>query len=380
VIASEPSHIRPQSTSERVSVLFLKEGTDLYGAEKATLRLLRRLDFTRLDVNVAIMDPASGASAFTRAVQDLGTPLRLIQIPAAPGAALRAFRAVTREINPQAVVTVGYKCDIIGKLALTGLSPFTASVLHGWASTDWKARLYYRVDKLFFRYFDGLFAVSEGLLETARALSSTGQTACIYNGVDPGELTKLSHDPLPAGIDESSELIVFAGRLVKEKGVWCLLEAFKRLGRPATLCLAGGGPLRQELEAWAVSNGLAGRVMLPGEVKNVCPLLRRAAVVVLPSIINEGLPLIVLEAMALGKPVVASDQPWSSGVLQDGINGLLVPSGDPVALAAMLDRVLANREMADRLGSAARGTIMEKFTEETVARRFETHLLSWLGK
>lgn len=148
--------------------------------------------------------------------------------------------------------------------------------------------------------------------------------------------------------------IVSAGALTREKGHATLLAAFARLGpaaREARLVLVGDGPLRGALLRQAAGLGLGERVVLNGGWPDAVPWLAAATAVVQPSL-REALGTAVLEAMALGVPVVASETGGLIELLRDGA-GLLVPPGDAAALAAALERLLADRGLRSRLTAAA---------------------------
>lgn len=157
---------------------------------------------------------------------------------------------------------------------------------------------------------------------------------------------------------EDGLLVLFAGRLVREKGVEVLLEAWKLagLGHGAVLALAGDGPLRHVVERRG--SGVRSLGYLPRS--KLRSLYAAADILVLPSIrtatFAEPWGLVVNEAMLQGTPVIATDAVGAvvGGLVQDKRNGLVVPAGDPVSLAAGLRTLAKNQELRERLGHAAR--------------------------
>jgi glycosyltransferase involved in cell wall biosynthesis len=134
----------------------------------------------------------------------------------------------------------------------------------------------------------------------------------------------------------------------------------------ARLVLAGrdleqGGAFQADLEREAEDAGVRDRVDILGFHENVPALLAELDVVALPSW-TEGLPMVLLEAMAAGRPVVATPVGGTPELVVDGETGLLVPPRDAQALAAALKRVLDDRELAQRLGEAGRRRVSERFT------------------
>lgn len=179
--------------------------------------------------------------------------------------------------------------------------------------------------------------------------------------------------PSPATARDATSL-VYVGRLHEQKGLPSLLEAFSRIApaRPGLrLELLGEGPERPMLAALAAARGVSGRVSFRGAVapEAVREALARAAVVVHPSL-QEGLSNALLEAMACGSPIVASDIPANRELLGDSESGLLVPADDPVALAGTIERVLDDPGLARLLGAAAARRAKEQFSLDAAARSY----------
>ncbi|WP_083803899.1 glycosyltransferase [Desulfonatronospira thiodismutans] len=136
--------------------------------------------------------------------------------------------------------------------------------------------------------------------------------------------------------------IVFVGRFVPAKGLDLLLEAFRQItGKTAAhLVLLGEGPLRPRLESMTRELGLAGRVHFSGFQENPLPWMREATLLALPSR-HEGLPTVLIEALACGTQIVATDCPGCSAEILEGVkHGQLVPVDNPTALAQAMLRTL----------------------------------------
>lgn len=174
----------------------------------------------------------------------------------------------------------------------------------------------------------------------------------IPSGVDPARFAGVARDPLPAS---GLPRVLFVGRLHRAKGVDTLLRALPLLRRPASVVLVGDGPERTSLDRLAVSLGVRDRVAFLGFLPHdqVPAALAYGDIVVLPSRYEE-LGSVLVEAMHAGRPVVASRTGGIPALVTDGVNGLLTPVGDPAALAAALDRLLADPALACTLGANAR--------------------------
>jgi colanic acid/amylovoran biosynthesis glycosyltransferase len=197
-------------------------------------------------------------------------------------------------------------------------------------------------------------------------------------GLEPNEFPAAERARSPR--DEPQILCV--GRLVNLKGQSLLIAACAELvrqGRPVQLTLVGEGPKRTELEAQAGSLGLGDRVRFTGAVgqDDIRALYSSADVFCLPSF-AEGLPVVLMEAMASGVPVVSTRIMGIPELVEDGENGLLVAPGEVDPLAEALSRLLDDREFASRLAARGRERVLAEFDVNASARRlaavFESHL------
>jgi glycosyltransferase involved in cell wall biosynthesis len=164
-------------------------------------------------------------------------------------------------------------------------------------------------------------------------------------------------------------LVVTLARLDPQKGLEHLIDA-AALVPGATFVVAGEGSQRGALERRIAERGVGDRLRLLGSRRDVADLLAAADVFVLPSLF-EGLPLSVLEAMAAGTPVVATAIGGTDEAVVHGETGLLVPPADPPALAAAVQRLLSDADLARRLTSAARERVERSFSPAAMARRVE---------
>lgn len=210
-----------------------------------------------------------------------------------------------------------------------------------------------------------IVAVSEA---TARSLGLQGypedRIETVHNGIDPGA------EPEPVRLAEGPTILEVA-RLAAVKGQRTLIEALPRLEATAVFVgrdLERDGEFRTELEELAGRLGVADRTVFAGYRDDVAGLLAGCDVVCLPST-TEGLPLVLLEAMSQGRPVVATAVGGTPELVSDGETGLLVPPGDAVALADALSRILGDEDLAKRMGQAARKRVAERFSASVAAER-----------
>ena len=202
------------------------------------------------------------------------------------------------------------------------------------------------------------------------------------------ELTRAGYDrsrihPLPNGVPvpeppwqrragwRDEPRAVFVGRLAPEKGLDVLIDAWPHVVAAfpkARLTLIGEGPERPSLEARAARLGLGGAIELPGATDDPTGRLRAADLFVLPSR-EEGMSIALLEAMALGLPLVATSIPGNRRLVHDFKNGRLVPPGDPAALARTVIDQWSGFDRAFHMSRAARRRVQDEFSIQAVARR-----------
>ncbi|MEO6596890.1 MAG: glycosyltransferase, partial [Planctomycetota bacterium] len=168
---------------------------------------------------------------------------------------------------------------------------------------------------------------------------------------------------------QTGAVIGTVGGLRAEKDHATLLAAFARLGGESKLHVVGGGALLATLQADAAARGLGARVLFVGPVADTAPHYAPFTVFVLSSR-TEQMPIAMLEAMACGLPVVATDVGDVRAILPAEAGTCIVPPGDPAALAAALQRVLGDASLAARLGAANRQRVEERYEAVRCLDRF----------
>jgi len=185
-----------------------------------------------------------------------------------------------------------------------------------------------------------------------------GRVHIVHCGVDPGEFTPRPHRT-------RGHRLLFTGRLAAVKGLPILLEAVARLAPEhpdIELLLAGDGPDRPALEQRAADLGITDRVRFLGYQSSdqVRALLQETDVFALPSF-AEGVPVVLMEAMASGVPVVTTRIAGIPELVEDDVSGFVVPPGDVAALVAAIDALLRDPSLRSRLGAAGRATVEREF-------------------
>jgi glycosyltransferase involved in cell wall biosynthesis len=315
--------------------------------------------------------------------------LRATALAVTPGAVAAAWR-LTRQIAERADATILHGHWVVPGGAIAawagGARPLVLS-LHG--SDVFMAERHSAIRAVARRVLaraDAVIACSEDLRTRAIALGARPRRSeTIPYGVDARAFTpdREVRDRLRAaeGFRPDQPIVFAIGRFVRKKGFDVLIDAVARLidRRPdLRLVLAGWGDLEQDLRARIARLGIDAHVRLPGLVPHdrVAAWLAAADVVAVPSRHDEagnvdGLPNVVLEALASGTPVVATRAGGIAGVIDHERNGLLVSEGNPAALAGGIERLLADPALASALGAAGRAHMITHGSWAHIVQRIE---------
>jgi glycosyltransferase involved in cell wall biosynthesis len=191
---------------------------------------------------------------------------------------------------------------------------------------------------------------------------SSAKIRVVYNGIpDPGPVGTTAGGT--ADSPDAPVNLLVAGALEERKGQMLALSAMEKLPGSFHLSIAGDGPLRSKLEAELAAGRFGDRVDLLGRVDDMAGLVARSDVLLVPSLM-EATPYVILEAMAAGRPVVASKIYGIPEQVEDDVTGILVPPGDPDAIAAALIRFSKEPGLLKRMGDAGRKRYEDRFTLE----------------
>ncbi|MGF1500205.1 MAG: glycosyltransferase [Paracoccaceae bacterium] len=266
-----------------------------------------------------------------------------------PGGGLAPLIGYLRRVRPRAVLSALTRINLMAVCAriASGTRPRLVLSIRSTLSRDIaenpKRRAFLPLIRRAYPVADAIFAVSEGAADDFSALSRIprARIGVIYNPVVSDRIARGAAEPLDDPWAAGAGLVVGCGRLSREKDFPTLIRAVARLEDPVRLVILGEGPARAGLQAEIDRLWLADRVRLPGATPNPYAWMARAWAFALSST-GEGLPTVLIEAMACGAPVVATDCPHGPREILDGGRlAPLVPVGDPDALAKALAAALA---------------------------------------
>jgi glycosyltransferase involved in cell wall biosynthesis len=361
-----------------IRVLHLGSPSGLYGAERWIISLISYLDSGRVKSIVgAVNDGNYDDVPLCRMAQSRGFESVVIQGQGKVNfGAVRELRQYIVDNRVDILHTHFYKTDLIGLLAARGTTCLVVSTPHGWAvRPSLSLWLYERLGKIGLSFMDAVVPLSTGLMQSFRWIPGlSGKLYLIENAVDLSEAKQeFELDATLAALRASGKFILgYIGRLDAGKDLETLLRTMA--GEKNThwhAILVGEGDHGGQLRAMAAELGVADRVTFTGYREDRLAFLKGFDVFVLPSR-SEGIPRCLMESMAAGVPVVASDIPGCRNLIDGTSTGLLFPVGDENALRECVAQLGESAQRRASIVDGARQFIETKFSCERMAREYES--------
>jgi len=361
-----------------LQVLHLRSSIDVAGAEKVILALMPELENSIFkNYLVCIANKKNLHLNFLEEAQKNG--LEIITIKSKAPLDFRSIKDLKMLIrNKQISIlhTHGFKEDVFGFLAAINENVIKISTTHGWTGQNLKVKFYEFIDRLILKFFDRVVVVSTNMRgKLLKQGFCQKKVVVINNGIKLN--VALSQKKILSLIQElhiqNEEIIIgTVGRLSVEKGHRNLLKAFALIQNNiplSRLIVVGDGEEKLGLLHLADKLGIKERVTFTGYKEEVLPYYQLFNLFVLPSL-TEGIPLALLEALAMSKPVIASRVGGIPEIIESGKTGVLLEPGNSQLLAEAILDLINNKPKADLLGFNGRKMVEEKFTAAVMAKKY----------
>lgn len=361
-----------------IKVLQLGSPTGLYGAERWILALIKHLDPTHIHTLVGVIkdDPTLKAPLLDEAHKRGFNTVAIEAFGRFNWKAITGLKETIRKYNIQILHTHGYKQDLVGLLATRGTPCRLLATPHGWSKEpDFKLWCYETLNRLVFLGADKVVPLSREIYDGLKRIPGLKKKLqLIENAVDLSELEQAQEIPseVQKARREGVFILGYIGQLIHRKGVDILLQALALIpSQRFKAFIIGEGPLRKELEKLVKKLGVSQQVVFTGYRKDRLNFLRGFDIFILPSRL-EGIPRCLMEAMGMGKPVIASDiEGCRSLIPKDGDQGLLFPINDPQALAERINHLMFHEKERQALGERARAFVAQKYSAQRMAKEYE---------
>ncbi|MGA9800303.1 MAG: glycosyltransferase family 4 protein [Terriglobales bacterium] len=290
------------------------------------------------------------------------------------------LRKLVKRFNPDLIQTHASKSHFLLRCSgVTKSRPWIA-FHHGYTSTDFRSPIYNSLDRWSLQAPDRIVTVS---LATKEQLLRHGvpreRITVVHNAVQgqlrqpiQSDASALRQKKIAVGVSPDEKLILCVGRLSQEKAQIDLVSAMVHLRktRPdlaVRVMIVGDGPERERIQQAILSAGVGESIILTGHLKDVTPYYEAADVLAIPSL-SEGSPNALLEAMAFGVPVVATEVGGIPEIVTNGKTALLVPARDPAAMAGALERLISDPAAAASVAAQARKKVETEYSPEWRAK------------
>lgn len=360
-----------------ISVTLCTTELSVGGAEQAVVQLATGLDRNRFCVRVVSLKPRPEAQRdrLARWLADAGIETHFLNAASTAGGpkTLLKLRRLLRDHPTDVLQTFLFHSNVLGPLAakLAGVP----HVVTGLRVAEWERRLRLKIEAAAAKLAEAHVCVSQTVADFAwhKMGLSPDRLIVIPNGVDPNRFEAVVPADLGhLGIASPRRLLVCVGRLDRQKGIDRLIDVGPQLFEQLPehdLLLVGDGPERGSIEAQARKNGISHRVHTVGWQEYVPGILTASDMLLLPSR-WEGMPNVVLEAMASGLPVVAMEVEGVSEILGEGGRTQIVPREDTQSMLERVVSLVSDPKEMKRLGSHNQSRAVEKFGWQVVVDKY----------
>jgi len=362
---------------KKIRVLHLRKSEGFYGAEKIILSLVEEIDSSIFETTIGCLNDVRKPCldlAFEARQGNINTEVITCRSRFDLQTILKIISIVRRK-KIDILHCHGFKADIYGWFAARWTDCYLMTTKHGWTHANRLVRLWEWMDLIFLRSFDKIVAVSDQIAqELLKKHISQDRIHRIPNGTPIYDNNKLDQSSLrkEMGFKREDRIVGIVGRLSIEKGHRFFLEAAKSILNkfPSTkFLIVGEGNLYAELKNQAFSLGLKENVFFTGFRKDVA-LLYRTMDVVVSSSLREGIPMTILESMAVGKPVVATSVGGVTKLVQNNRTGFLIPPRDADAIAKKVIKMLGDKKLMKNMGHEGKKFVRDHFSSKKMAEAY----------
>lgn len=360
----------------KTTILYVITSTNVGGTERALFELIKRLDRGRFNIHVCSLKKPGGFANRIKHAADRFYSLNLSESGGISALfsfplALFSLMRLIRQIKPDIIHSFLFRANLLARLA--GNAARVKNIICSVRVIEEGHPLKHLVDRLTASQVKLYTAVSEAArdftLETLKL--SPEKIITIQNGIDMDPVQNMTPGEFKA--DSYKINIGLVGRLDRQKGHEILLKALKLLvpeHQNLQIYFFGQGPEKNFLKEMVQKERLNTYVLFMEPMEDIYPCILQMDMIVIPSL-WEGLPNILLEAMALERPVIASRIGGITEVVKDGEEALLVDPGDEKQLAQAIQTLIHDRELAKKIAAKAKERVSRDFSMETCVKKTE---------
>ncbi len=356
----------------KMRVLHLRSSGGMLGAERVIIELAKEsLTFGYEGIIGALKNVDDPTPEFLSMAESYGIQTKIFECNRSfdIGTALNIKEFIENK-NVKILHCHGYKENFYGLMAGRGIPKVATN--HLWKTSTLKAKFYCVLDAFAIRFYNKIIGVSDEIVQQMHHIG-INRAFKIANGIDCQQFNIKPESPSfrkKYSLRPDDFVLGMISSLSYEKNHQAALSALFDINHPKLkLLIVGSGALENDLKKKVKELGLQKKVVFTGAMSNISDALSAITIFLIPSL-NEGLPMALLEAMASGKAVVASNVGEIGNVVEHHKNGLLIETHDDRALGSSIKFYLENQKKVGEYGNAARLTVERKFTSEIMAHSY----------
>jgi glycosyltransferase involved in cell wall biosynthesis len=371
--------------SMRHNLLYVFDNMEFGGGERVFAQLINRLSGERYKIMVACLP----TGAFIEKIEGRKVEVKSVDMRNRfnPGVILQLADLMKRE-NVEIVHSQGARADFFARMAakLAGAPIVVSTVpmpVEGFDVSPIRKLIYMAFNRFSERFVDRFMVVSDALEKTMieKHKIEPRRVVKIYNGIEKDEYCisdmeiacRRSRFRKEFGLGDNVPVVVGIGRLVWQKGLEYFIEAIPNILKEfpeAMFLIVGEGPLKEKLKVKSEKLKVKNSLIFTGFRNDIKDVLASVDIYVMPSLL-EGLPVVLLEAMAMMKPIVATKIEGIMETLENGVTGLLISPKDPQILSEAIVDLLIHKDKARQMGLAARKVVEDRFGVDIMVRKVE---------
>lgn len=361
-----------------LTILQLISSSGFYGAERVVLELSIELNKNGYQsILGCIVNNAEDRPLLTEKAEAVGLKARCFPSKGKKiGIAILRLKEALKRDRINLIHAHGFKATILGLIAGKQIGVPIIVTGHLWTRENRRLKCYAWLEARFMKLADRVIAVSESVkLDMIEMGLRQSRIIVVHNGISLNEYspTTSGHELRHRlGLDSHTKLIGTLARIVHSKGIKYLIDAgFKVIKNDPKIemLIAGDGQMAKEMIDYVRSVGLASKIHFVGFQPESFELLKILDVFVLPSL-AEGLPMTILEAMAVGTPVIATSVGGTPEIILHLENGVLVKPRDSLGLGTAIEMILNNTKLTKKIVTNAKVTVEKYFSTPTMANKY----------
>jgi len=369
----------------KINILHIYQNSKIGGVQQQLLSLLKAYSRERFNPIFCCLGPKEEIGKEIEGTGIEFIPLNKLRYNRFSSGIVLELHRLMKKKQIHVVRTHRYRSNLYGRLAafFAGVPVIIASV-HDNYRTDKRPKRRI-MNRILSKITDKIVAVSEDVKEDIIRYDSIdpSKIEVIPNGIDVERFNPEKNTTdirKEFSLEEDDIVIGFVGRIVPAKGLEYLLNALPYLNeefKSIKLLIVGEGSLVEELKERAKKNNIFDNILFIGRRRDIPEILASINIFVMPSI-AEGLPNALLEAMAMGKPIVTTEVGGIPEIVKNGFNGLLVPPRDTLSLSKAIKELIGNDRLAAKLGQAARDLVHDNLSIKAIAQKWQSLYVSIL--